>query len=271
MSDGKQVDYEEESTEQQQNQPAQRQVPQNEGSDLPIKEGAVFGAIAVVATYLAHLLVTLVASAQTTPEVTVEGTGDDATVVATDLVSSWVGAGWSYIASFGVGFEAAGEPATISDAPNNVAAIANTPFFLLDTVLFLATIGAVVAAGYAVARYTDADDAVDAVKAGVTVVPPYLVFAAVAAFLMTHTYSEDVLVQTLVGDSTSLGNVATLEYEQFFSDEGNVISDVEFGPATTDAILFGGLAVPAVLAAAGGLLTQWRDAVESAVTAVNER
>ncbi|SEW26972.1 hypothetical protein [Natrinema salifodinae] len=265
MSTEEQLDYEEESADQQRGR-------QDDESDLPVKEGAVFGAIAVVATYFAHLFVTLVASARTTPEITLEQTSDDMAVVATDLVSSWVAAGWSYVASFGVGFEAAGESATITDAPNNVAAIANPPFFLIDTVLFLATVGAVVAAGYAVARYTEADDAVEAVKAGVTAVPPYLAFAVIAAFLMTHTYSEDVLVQTLVGDSsTSLGNVATLEYSQFFNDEGNVISDVEFGPATIDAILFGGIVVPAVLAAAGGLLTQWRDAVETAVTAVNER
>lgn len=270
MSDGKQLEYEDESG-------GQRQVPQDGGSDLPIKEGAVFGAIAVVATYLAHLLLTLLAAGQTSPEPYVDASGESPVVVVTDLVPSWVAAGWSYLATFGVGFEASGETATLGDAPNNVAAMTNSPFMLADTVLFVATIGSVVAAGYAIASYTDADGPVEAVKAAVTVVPPYLVFGAIAAFLMTHTYSDQHLVELIAGqpiegsNSFEFGTVPALNAEQFVNDDGEFIGSIDFGPSTTDAILFAGIVIPAVLAAAGGLVTQWRDAVETAVGKVAER
>lgn len=268
MSDGQQLDYEEESD-------AQRQVPQESGSELPVKEGAVFGAIAVVATYLAHLLLTVVVAGQTSPQAYVDTAGDSPVVVVTDLVASWTAAGWSYLAAFGVGFEASGEAATLGDAPNNVAAIANSPFLLSDTVLFVATMGSVVAAGYAIASYTDADDPVEAVKAAVTIVPPYLVFAAIAAVLMTHTYSDPALVETIVGqpieNAGSLGNVPALDGGQFTNDNGEITGSVEFGPSMNDAILFAGIVIPAVLAAVGGLVTQWRDAVDTAIAKVTEQ
>ncbi len=271
MSDGEQLEYEDESD-------VQRRVPQDSGSDLPVKEGAVFGAIAVVATYLAHLLMTIVVAGQTSPEPYVDTTGESPTVVVTDLVPSWIAAGWSYLSAFGVGFEASGEAATLGDAPNNVAAMANSPFMLADTILFVATIGSVVAAGYAIASYTDADDPVEAVKAAVTIVPPYLAFGAIAAFLMTHTFSDQFLVETIVGQPVEnvnsingLGTVPGLDAEQFVNDDGEITGSVDFGPATSDAILFAGIVIPAVLAAAGGLVTQWRDAVETAVTKVTDR
>jgi len=277
MSDGEQLEYEEESGRQQ-------QVPQSSGSDLPVKEGAVFGAIAVVATYLTHLLVTAVVAGRTSPETYIDESGDSPALVVTDLVPSWIAAGWSYLSTFGVGFEASGEAATLGDAPNNVAAMANSPFMLSDTLLFVATIGSVVAAGYAVASYTDADDPVEAVKAAVTVVPPYLVFGAIAAFLMTHTFSDQHLVRTIVGQPlevamerpnpsplNELGTVRALDAEQFVNDDGEITGSIDFGPSTTDAILFAGIVIPAVLAAAGGLVTQWRDAVNTAVAKVSER
>ncbi|WP_254521665.1 hypothetical protein [Natrinema caseinilyticum] len=55
-SDGKQLGYEEESE-------VRQQVPRTRGSELPIKEGAVFGSIGVVVTYLMHLYLSMVASA----------------------------------------------------------------------------------------------------------------------------------------------------------------------------------------------------------------
>ncbi len=256
MSDGKQLEYEEE-----EESVGQQRVPRDDGTELPLKEGAVFGAIAVVATYLSHLYLTIVASAQATPTTYTDG---DTTVV-TDLVSSWVAAGWSYLATFGVGFEASGEAATLGQAPNNVAALTNSPFFLATTVLFAVTVGTVVAAGYGIARYTDADDPIEAVKAGLTVVPPYLVFAALAAFLMTNSYSDPQLVGSIVQ------NVGPLEAGQFFNDEGNVVSNLTFGPSMTDAILFAGVIFPAAFAVAGALSTQWEEVVDTAIAKVNER
>ena len=86
MSDGEQLEYEEESGE-------QRHVSQSSDNELPIKEGAVFGAIAVVATYLAHLLITVVVAGQTSPQTYIDGNTESPTVVVTDLVPSWVAAG----------------------------------------------------------------------------------------------------------------------------------------------------------------------------------
>ncbi|WP_222915726.1 hypothetical protein [Natrinema sp. SYSU A 869] len=270
MSDGKQMDYEEESTEQQQNQPAQRQVPQDEGSDFPIKEGAVTGAIAVIATYLTHLFLTAIVTAQVRPEAESVGVGDDATLVITEMVSSWKAAGWSYLSVFGTGFEAEGETAFLSDAPNHGAAFAGSlgnAFTLSTLFLFIVTVGGIVTAGYAVAKYTDADDAVDAAKAGVTVAVPYLAFAAIAAVVMTHTFSEVPTVVDLIG-SEAVG-VYGLESTEYLNDAGDqVVSDVEFGPSTTDAILFAGIIVPAILGAVGGVLTQRRDAFETVMAKV---
>lgn len=261
MSDGKQLDYEDEPAGEQQRSQAQRQGALDDGSDLPIKEGAVFGIIGVLITYLTHLYLTVAASAQATPITYADG---DTTVV-TDLVSSWVAAGWSYLAAFGVGFEASGEVATLSDAPNNVAALSNTPFALATTVLFTVTVGSLMVAGYGVARYTDADSPVDAVKAGLTIVPPYLVFAAIAAFLMTHSYGDEVLVGQLID------SVGTLESGQFLNDEGDVISNVDFGASTTDAILFAGIIFPAAFAIVGSLITQGEAVIDTAIAKVNDR
>ncbi|QCS40896.1 hypothetical protein [Natrinema versiforme] len=281
MSDGKQLDYDDEPAGQQQQSQAQRQGALDDGSGLPLKEGAVFGAISVVATYLAHLLMTMIVTAQTSPIAQSVGTGEDASVVVTDMVASWKAAGWSYLSVFGTGFEVDGEVATLGDAPNHGAAFAspiinsangviyglNGAFELATLVLFLGTIGSIVAAGYGVAKYTDADNAVDAVKAGVTVTLPYLVFAALAAFLMTHAYSEVPTVTSLIGSETS--GVLGLEQGDYLNDAGDSVpSGVEFGPSTTDAILFAGIIVPAILGAVGGLLTQPRDALETVMAKV---
>lgn len=275
MSDETQLEYEDESD-------GQRQVQPDAGSDLPFKEGAVIGAIAVVASYLTHLLLTVIVTAQASPIAQSVGTGEDASVVVTELVPSWKAAGWSYLTVFGTGFEADGEAATIGDAPNHGAAFAsglnsaggldsagsvNSAFALSTLVLFLVTVGGIVAAGYAVARYTDADNAVDAAKAGVTVTAPYLVFAAIAAFVMTQTYTDVPTVVELVGPET--GGVLGIESGEYLNDaRDSVTTDVAFGPSTTDAILFAGLIVPAILGAVGGLLTQPQDALETVMEKV---
>ncbi|MDQ2050194.1 hypothetical protein RBH26_06820 [Natronolimnohabitans sp. A-GB9] len=259
MTEESQLEYEDEQDDEQRTQrPA---AVQDTGSDLPFKQGAVFGAIAAIATYFAHLLATLVATAQTTPTTYT----DDGSVVVTDMVASWEAAGWSYLAAFGTGFEADGEPATLGDAPNHAAAAASPPFFLVDTALFVLTLGLVVAAGYAIANYTDADDAVEAVKASVTVVPAYLVIAAVVAFLMTNTYSDPELVGSLIDSA------GTLEAEPYLNDEMEITGSVEFAPTTSGAILFAGILVPAVLAAIGGVLTQRRDALATLMAQVEDR
>lgn len=256
MADESQLEYEDEQTGV---QPTQTTV-QDSGSDLPIKQGAVFGAIAVVATYLAHLLVTAVATAQTTPDTYT----DDGSLIITDMVASWQAAGWSYLAAFGTSFQADGEPATLGDAPNQAAALGSAPFFMIDTLLFVLTVGLVVAAGYAVATYTDTDDAGSAVKASVTVVPAYLVFAAIAAILMTHTFSDPQLVGSV------LESAGTIEPGPYLNDSGEITGDIEFAPSTSDAVLFAGIVIPVVLAAIGGLLTQRRDALETVMAKVTD-
>lgn len=231
--------------------PATRQpVQQQGGSDLPVKEGAAFGVIAVVATYLAHLFLTVVATAQTTP--LTDSNGDPI-----ELVASWQAAGWSYLSAFGVGFEADGEITTLGDAPNHAAAFSSSPFFLSGALLFLVSVGAVVAAGYAVAKHTDADDAVEAAKAGVTIVPAYLVFAIIFAFVMTHTY-EDVLAAGFAQ------NVPGLDA----ADYGPNGDDVPFGPSTADAAIYAGILFPLVFGVLGAVSTQWRDALDRIVARV---
>lgn len=229
--------------------------------ELPIVEGVVFGVVGVVLTYLTHLFATVMAAGQTSPQTYT----DDGATVVTDMVATWVAAGWSYLGTFGVGFEADGEAATLGDAPNHAAGFAFSPFALADTVLVIVTIGVLVGLGYLVARYTDAADAVDAAKAGAIVVVPYLVFAVVAAFLMTHTFGEDVLVGSVID------SVAGLEADQYVNDDGEFVGDVEFGADTTDAVLLAGLVVPAAFSVFGALLTQWEDAVERVVAKIEEQ
>lgn len=265
MSDGKQLDYDDEPAGQQQRSQAQGTL--DDGTDLPIKEGAVFGAISVVATYLAHLFLTMITTARTTPIVEMIGIGDDASLIVTEMVPSWKAGGWSYLSVFGTGFEVDGEATTLGNAPNHAAAFMGGSFTLSTLFLFLLTVGGIVAAGYGVARYTDADNAVDAVKAGVTVTLPYLVFAALAAFLMAHAYSEVPTVTSLIGGEQS--GVIGLEQGDYLNDAGDSVpSDVEFGPSTSDALLFAGIIVPAILGAVGGLLTQPRDALETVMAKV---
>jgi len=178
MSDGKQLDYEtEESTEEHQ------RVPRDDGSDLPIKEGRCWS----------HRRGRHVSDAPAS-DGDCDGTivpiaasvGADGDVVVTEMVASWKAAGWSYLSVFGTGFEADGEAATLSDAPNHGAAFATGAFSLSTLVLFLVTVGGIVVSGYAIAKYTEANSPVDAAKAGVTVAIPYLAFAAIAAFVMTQ-------------------------------------------------------------------------------------
>lgn len=268
MADDQQLEYDEEPSAE---QPAQQRAPaQDTGSDLPVKQGAVFGAIAVIATYLTHLLLTAISTAGASPATGTQGVGEDASFVAADMVASWEAAGWSYLGVFGTGFEAEGQSAGLGDAPNHAAAFVSSPFALSSTFLFLVTIGGIVAAGYAVARYTGADDAVEATKAGVTVAVPYLVFAALVAIVMTHSYSTVPSIEALVGTSEGAG-VVGLEQSQFIGDENTVTSSVEFGPSTTDAILYAGLVVPAVLGALGGLLTQRRDAIDTLMAKIDQQ
>lgn len=248
MADESQLEYEDEQAD---GRPAQA-AAQDSGTDLPYKEGAVFGAIAVIVTYLTHLFLTVVATAQTTPTTYT----DDGSLVVTDMVASWQAAGWSYVAAFGAGFEADGETATLGDAPNQAAAMGSAPFFMADTLLFLISVGLVVVAGYAVANYVEADDAVEAAKAGVTIVPAYLIFGAIVAFAMTHTYSDAVLVESV------LDSAGTVDPEPFLNDEAEITGDIDFAASTTGAVGAAGLVVPGVLGVVGGLITQWRDALE---------
>ncbi|WP_408956701.1 hypothetical protein [Natrinema sp. 74] len=270
MSDGKQLEYEEE--EQSVNQ---QRIPRDDGTELPIKEGAVFGALAVVVTYLAHFFLTVVASAQMTP--VVNTTGD--TPVATDLVASWTAAGWSYLATFGVGFKASGEAIALGDIPNNPAALANSPaslanspaslanspFFLSGAVLFAVTVGAVTAAGYGIARYTDADGPAEAAKAGITVVPPYLAFGVITALLMTATFSDYATVFSI------LESVPLLQTDQFINvQEQTASSNITVKPSTGDAVLFAGIVFPAIFAVVGSLITQGEEVIDAAVAKVEE-
>ncbi|APX97680.1 hypothetical protein [Natronorubrum daqingense] len=101
-----------------------------------------------------------------------------------------------------------------------------------------------------------------------TVVPPYLVFALIAAVVMTHTFTEDATVTAFFGD---IGANAAPGLEEGDYIDGDGVSDVEFGPATSSAVLYAGLLVPAVLAVIGGLITQWRDALETVMAKVDQQ
>lgn len=268
MADDSQLEYEDDQTD---DQPVQRPVAgQAAGSDLPVKPGAVLGAIAVVATYLTHLFLTAVATARTTPAAGMVGEEGDASLVVTEMVGSWKAAGWSYLSMFGTGFEAEGEAASLGGVPNHGAAAVNGPFSMSTLVLFIVTIGGIAVAGYAVARYTGADDATEAAKAGVTVAVPYFAFALIAALVMTHTFSEGPAIDALMGGEFGSSAAPGLEMSDFLGEGGTATSDLEFGPSTTDAILYAGLVVPIVLGALGGVAAKREDALEKLMVKVDQ-
>lgn len=262
MADDSQLEYEDEERDE---QPAQRPaVGQDTGSDLPIKQGAVFGAITLLATYLSHLFLTAIMTARLSPANGYVGEAGDQSLVVSEMIASWQSAGWSYLSVFGVGFEAEGESATLSDATNHGAAVLHTPFELADTLLFLVTFGAIVVAGYAVARHTGAEDAIEAAKAGVIVALPYFVFALLAALVITHTFTEGPAVDSVAS------SVAGLESGEFSGSEGHATSEVEFGPSVTGAILYAGIIVPVVLGTLGGVIAQREDALEKLMAKVDQ-
>lgn len=267
MVNESQLEYEDERTD---DQPAQRPTAgQHTGSDLPIKQGAVFGALALLATYLSHLFLTAIATAQSTPAAGTVGAEGDASLVVSELIASWKAAGWSYLSTFGTGFEAEGEIARLGGVPNHGAAYVTGAFSMSTLFLFLVTIGGIAAAGYAVARHTAADDAVEAAKAGVTVALPYFAFALLAALVTSHTFSEAPAIEALVGGEFSSGAVPGLEAGEYLGSDGHVTSEVEFGPSVTDAILYAGIAVPVVLGALGGVAAQREDALEKLMAKVD--
>ncbi|NUB90180.1 hypothetical protein HTZ84_17105 [Haloterrigena sp. SYSU A558-1] len=270
MADERQLEYEDEQTDDRSAQQPAVERANAGGSELPIKQGAVFGAITLIATYLSHLFLTAIATARSTPAAGMVGEGEDASLVVTEMVASWKAAGWSYLSTFGTGFEAEGEVASLGGVPNHGAASVSGAFSMSTLFLFLVTVGGVAAAGYAVARHTAADDAVEAAKAGATVAVPYFAFALLAALVMTHTFSEGPAVEALVGGEFSAGAVPGLEAADYLGSEGHVTSEIEFGPSITDAILYAGLIVPVVLGALGGVAARREDALEKLTAKVDQ-
>ena len=215
MADENQMEYDESGAEQPvQGAGEQPQAASDAGSELPVKEGAVFGVGAFLLSYLTSLAVVI-------------GTFALGGVDADDMAASWEFAAWGLLSGLGATFEVDGEVASLVSAGGGFGNVAIV-FILVPLVVLLA-------AGYSMAKYTDATDAGEAAKAGALVVPGWLVLAVI--FSVVAEYETD--------------------------------AEVTMGVATGDAVLYAGVLIPALFAIAGGLLYSWPDPVEKAMEKID--
>ena len=142
-----------------------------------------------------------------------------------DVAASWEIAAWTMLSGFGAAVEADGEVVSLMEA------VPTEFLFVFSPVAVAVSLLVLVAAGYSMAKYTGASDAGEAAKAGALIVPGWLLLTVGFAVL------------------------ASWESE----------AEVTYTVATSDAILYAGLLIPALFAIAGGLLYSWPDPVEKAM------
>ena len=206
MADDSQLEYEDEpggTTA----QPAQPAVESE--SDLPLKEGALFGVGGFLLSYVSVLTLVMGAMAM-------DG------VDADDSAATWEMASWVLLSGLGAGFEEGGEVASITSAPG--AGSLAIPSLFVGVIAIVVLIGV----GYSLAKYTGAEDSAEAAQASALAVPGWLLLAVVFAFL----------------------------------SEWESEAETTYAIATSDAILFAGVLMPAIFAIAGGLLYAWPDPIE---------
>lgn len=201
--------------------------------ELPVKEGAVYGAGAFALTYALFYYLTQAL-------MTFYGAEDGA--------STWVAAGWSFLATLNVGFTANGEEVAFSAVP---AGIGSTELLILGLVPPLVLI----ATGYAFVRRVDPDDLAETAKTSLLLVPPFLALAVVSAFLMTHSYSTEAQVGVLIQSVEALGGE-------------NPPSSVDVGPALGDAVIWAGIVYPALFGLIGGAIARWDEVADAALAQI---
>ncbi|MFC4540674.1 hypothetical protein ACFO5R_01880 [Halosolutus amylolyticus] len=180
MAEDSQLEYEEEQTD---GQSAERPAATAEsGTDLPLKEGAVFGAAAFLLSYAVTWAMTVTTFAASA----VDTSGD--------VPGTFTVAGWSLLANLGSAVEMEGEPISIG---SELGAASPAGYSTMIVLTFLI----IVAAGFALARYEGAEDLESAAKSAVLVVPGYLVLALLVAVATSWESNANIEFAVATGDA----------------------------------------------------------------------
>lgn len=174
MANESELEYEE-GTEQPADARAAEPVPADD-DDLPLYEGAIFGAGAFVVGYLTMLMLVLSRLSATGTELESQDPG------------SWKVAIWMFLGHQGVGLEADGEVVPIAEVGQLGA----------NSILYFVPLVALVAAGYGIVKYVDGDSLEDNLKAAALIAPGYLVLSLVFALLAGHEYTDAEISVSLV-------------------------------------------------------------------------
>ncbi|SNZ15128.1 hypothetical protein SAMN06269185_2388 [Natronoarchaeum philippinense] len=212
---------------------------------LPLGEGVVAGSGAFLLAYLFyHQVVTFL---------TTFGSASSAGP------SGWVVSGWYFFASHNVPVQAGGETAAVSVLPR--LGTSGTNFFIggwpVQMLLLFAPAFGLIGAGYLVVSWEDPDELVDLALSVAAVAIPYLVLSVVAAFLMTHTYTNSGAIGTIISNVEPLA--------QQYSN-GQPPSSLNVGVSITNAALFAGIVYPVVFGGLGGIAAK-KDLVVDEITA----
>lgn len=182
------------------------------GTDLPLARGAAGGALAVLLGYLATFLL----QSGDLPE----GLGSLADALASLGVSppaGWQVVGWYFLGAHNVGLEVS----TSLGGQSGSGTVLND----LGVLQMVVPVLVLVVAGFLVARTVAPRDTTKGAKAGLTVVPGYLVLAVVLALASSWSFSRSA---------------------------GGVSASATVGPELLPAVLLAGLLYPAVFGALGG-------------------
>lgn len=180
MAEDSQLEYEEEQTD---GQVPERPADTADGeSDLPLKEGAVFGAAAFLLSYAVTWAMTVTTFAA------------NAVDTSGDVPGTLTVAGWSLLANLGSSIEMDGEAVSIG---RELGAANPAGYSTMIVLTFLV----IVAAGFALARYDGADDLESAAKSAVLIVPGYLVLALLFAVATSWESDANIEFAVATGDA----------------------------------------------------------------------
>lgn len=212
-------------------EPVARENQAGFADKLRLPEGTIAGGGAFVLAYLFYRQIV-------TFTMTVSGPVENGP-------AGWIVSGWYFFASHGVSLEASGEAVGLGGLPSNLSSTFNFGGWFLQVLILFLPVVLLVGAGYLVASWTDPDDLTELVAASVSVALPYLVLSLVAAVLMSHSFTDEQMIASIVQGSEPL-------MEQF----DDVPGSLEVGVSLTDAVLYAGILYPVVFGLVGGALAK---------------
>ncbi|NHN46252.1 hypothetical protein G9464_01380 [Halostella sp. JP-L12] len=199
---------------------------------LRLPEGTITGGGAFVLAYLFYRQIV-------TFSMTVSGPMEEGP-------AAWIVSGWYFFASHGVGLEASGEAVGLGTLPvNTLSSSFSFGGWLLQVLILFLPVILLVGAGYLVTSWTDPDDLTELVAASVSVALPYLVLSLVAAVLMSHSFTDEQMITSIIQSSEPLA-------DKFDEVPGNL----EVGVSLADAALYAGVFYPVVFGLVGGAIAK---------------